>query len=162
MGHVAERINNAISKLQIEARSAGANEPTMRAIDQLGAHWESFWRSNERALLPEAALFEKFERYVKWYTRAWCIAPARARELAPRPDSIDPRFEAVVADSVRNYTEGAQDAAKAGQDLAAYAADKANALYEVATKPMRDLLGGLGWVLLGAGVLWWSMNRKAA
>jgi hypothetical protein len=162
MGQVAERINNAISKLILEAGNAGANEPTMRAIKQLGTHWSDFWKSNERAFLPEPALLEKYERYVKWYTRAWCVAPARARELAPRPDSIDPRFEAVVADSVRNYTEGAQDAAKAGQDLAAYAADKANALYDVATKPMRDLLGGLGWVLIGAGVLYWAVSRKGA
>lgn len=160
MGAVAEKINNAIGKLVLESSNAGASEGTLRAIKQLGIHWSQFWNSNERAILPEPALFEKYERYVKWYTRAWCIAPARARELSPRPDSIDPRFEAVVADSVRNYTEGAQDAAKAGQDLAAYAADKAQALYDVATKPMRDLLGGLGWVLIGAGVLWYAVTRK--
>lgn len=160
MGTAIEELNNAIARIEIETNASNASQGVKNAIHDMGLHWGKFWRSSERAILPDTALAPKLERYVRWYTRAYNIAPSTVKAKVPRPDQIDVQWSALALDAMRQWGEGSADAVKEAADQVAAARDyvengaaqlaKAAAdAAEKAAKGTRDALVMLGVVAIG-------------
>jgi hypothetical protein len=155
-----ESLNNAIAKLDFAVQM----DPSMptgskAAVASMAAHWRGFWNSTERAMLPNLALTSKLDRYLKWYTRAWAISSPAARAQAPRPDQIDVAWSALALSSLKNWTDGAQEAQQRGVALASYVAKGAGELAAKTAQGAGKVVGDVvTYGLLGLGA-WYFLFR---
>ena len=157
MSSTIEGINNAIASITRHVATSNASKGVKEAVASLGENWATFWRSNERAILPDVALGAKLERYIKWYTRAWLIAPADVRAKVPRPDTLDASKRELVLDLIARWTAGAKDVADDSAKLAAYVGKGAEQLTIATGSGLKQIAMVLGSVLIG---LWWFTRKK--
>lgn len=156
------RINNAIATIGFETSRSQASEGVKKAVRALGDHWAAFWVSPARMSLPDLALHGTLERYVQWYTRAWCIVPKSVRARVPSPQSLDPTFAKLATDTISQYTESASDVVTAAEDkaraMAQHVADEARALASDATMAIQSTVR-TAMLFVGACVLVYAYAR---
>lgn len=163
----AERVNNAIYKLERASFALSKGHGTRKAIKQLADHWNNYWSGARKTeALPSP---KRLQRYVQWYARGWALLPPALRAECPDPRLIDVSFGAAAEDQVRAILEGAEASAQATSSAAAYVrdesaklaaeiADSAERLANKATSAFREI--GV-WAIVLGGLYIYSQRRRA-
>lgn len=161
MSNAVERLNNAISAITVATTRSNASAGVKAAVEAMGNHWGRYWREDR----PTDGVWDqdRLERYLKWYTRAWCIVPESVRTVVPRPDSIDVAWSKLALDSIAQYTDSAagavRDASNKAAALSAYVDKKAAALAKAAGEGVAAI-GNLALMLGVAALGWYVLTRK--
>ena len=121
MATAAEKLNNAIVRLDFVTVGAPVSLARKSAIGDLTRAWQLFWDSGERHLLPDAALTSRYAGFAAWYARAWLLLPPAQRKLCVDPREIDTSFlsvsEATIASALDSYQAAGEAAADAARNV---------------------------------------------
>ena len=155
---ITEEVNNAIVKIGYLSANPGLvpNEGIRKSVKDLADHWDGFWKSKKRQLLPAPALLGSLKNYVKWYARAYWLVPPLVRKSLVPPTALDPTWGRVQdewASRVMDDSAYATDQAKKVAKKAAAAAERAIKLGSSSVLAIGGgaLMLGLGYWLLSSG-----------
>jgi len=141
----AEKLNNAIVRLDFVAQGAPITFGRKSAIGDLSRAWQLFWDSGERHLFDDTALQPRYARFLEWYARAWLLLPPASRPLAPDPREIDVSYLTLADGVISRAIDAYASAGAAGVEAARAAAE--------AAKGAAKELGAVGnWVLWAGGI----------